>query len=67
CQYFAYIEIWDLQEQQIFNEDRNVSLLWKAYEQVHLKNPKLAMNRVTHESQIFSVLHDLFSPKKLRD
>ena len=63
CQYFAYVEIWDLDEAKIFNEERNITLLWRTYEEAMAQNRNLAMSRITHESQIFPVLKDLFAKK----
>ena len=59
CQYFAYVEVYDPRQEEIFLSSLNVSELWKDYATV--TRPNFAMKRVFSKSDVFPVLHQLFA------
>jgi uncharacterized sporulation protein YeaH/YhbH (DUF444 family) len=59
CQYFAYVEVYDPRQEEIFLSNLNVSELWKDYATVI--RPNFAMKRVFSKSDVFPVLHQLFA------
>jgi len=61
CQYFAYIEVYDPRQAEIFLSSLNVSDLWKDYESVAGGRPNFAMKRVFNKGDVFPVFHQLFS------
>jgi hypothetical protein len=61
CQYFAYIEVYDPRQAEIFLSSLNVSDLWKDYESVAGGRPQFAMKRVFNKGDVFPVFHQLFS------
>jgi uncharacterized sporulation protein YeaH/YhbH (DUF444 family) len=61
CQYFAYIEVYDPRQAEIFLSSLNVSDLWKDYESVAGGRPQFAMKRVFNKGDVFPVFHQLFA------
>jgi uncharacterized sporulation protein YeaH/YhbH (DUF444 family) len=61
CQYFAYVEVYDSRQTEIFLSNLNVSELWKDYESVSGGHRNFAMKRVFSKSDVFPVFHQLFS------
>jgi len=61
CQYFAYIEVYDPRQAEIFLSSLNVSDLWKDYESVASGRPQFAMKRVFNKGDVFPVFHQLFA------
>ena len=61
CQYFAYVEVYDPRQEEIFLSSLNVSELWKDYASVAPPRPNFAMKRVFSKSDVFPVLHQLFA------
>jgi hypothetical protein len=61
CQYFAYVEVYDPRQAEIFLSSLNVSDLWKDYETVAKAHPNFAMKRVFNKADVFPVFHQLFS------
>ena len=59
CQYFAYVEVYDPRQEEIFLSSLNVSELWRDYASV--TRPNFAMKRVFSKSDVFPVLHQLFA------
>ncbi|WP_454851171.1 YeaH/YhbH family protein [Rhizobium binxianense] len=59
CQYFAYIEVG---EEGGFAS--TPSSLWSLYEGVRSSSVPLAMRKVRHKGEIFSVFHDLFQKRQ---
>jgi hypothetical protein len=59
CQYFAYVEVYDPRQEEIFLSSLNVSELWRDYATV--ARPNFAMKRVFGKSDVFPVLHQLFA------
>jgi len=64
CQYFAYVEVWDSHEAEMFPDDSNVTRLWQTYEEVRQSHKNFAVKKVTKAADIFPVLHDLFARTK---
>lgn len=64
CQYFAYVEVWDTHEAEMFPDDSNVTRLWQTYEAVRDSHQNFAVKKVTGPEDIFPVLHDLFAKDK---
>lgn len=64
-QYYAYIEILDEREFDIFQDARSGAALWRAYRDIadHWRN--FAMKRIAKHSDIYPVFRELFAPKKL--
>lgn len=67
CQYFAYVEIWDRVEAEIFQDDKNTTRLWQAYDDVRSRHKNLAIRRVTRAGDVFPVMHDLFTQGATED
>jgi uncharacterized protein len=59
-QYYAYIEILDEREMEVFSSEEAGAELWRAYRTVaeHWKN--FATKRIAKPSDIFPVFHELF-------
>lgn len=64
-QYYAYIEILDEREFDIFQDARSGAALWRAYRQVADERSNFAMKRIARHSDIYPVFRELFSAKKL--
>jgi uncharacterized sporulation protein YeaH/YhbH (DUF444 family) len=60
-QYFAYIEVYDARQAEIFLSNQNVSDLWKDYEKAAGAHPNFAMKRVFSKADVFPVFHQLFA------
>ena len=60
CQYFAYVEVHDRHQAEIFLSSQNVSDLWKSYATVPA-SPYFQMRRVFSKADVFPVFHQLFS------
>ncbi len=61
CQYFAYLEVWDTHEAEMFPDDSNITRLWQVYDNIRLSHKNFALKKVTRAADIFPVLHDLFA------
>lgn len=61
CQYYAYVEIIDEREREIFRTTDNGTSLWKAYRVVGLKWPNFQMTRIAKPADIYPVFHKLFA------
>ncbi|WP_417815503.1 YeaH/YhbH family protein [Thalassospira alkalitolerans] len=64
CQYYAYIEITDEREAEIFSSTEGETALWKAYAPVARTNPRFALKRVTKAADIFPVFRELFAKNR---
>ena len=64
CQYYAYIEITDEREAEIFAAAEGETALWKAYAPLASHNPHFALKRVTKASDIFPVFRELFAKNR---
>lgn len=64
CQYFAYVEVYDRRQAEIFHSSLNVSELWKDYQSVQEAHPNFAMKRVFSKADVFPVFHQLFAKNR---
>jgi uncharacterized sporulation protein YeaH/YhbH (DUF444 family) len=64
CQYFAYVEVHDQRQAEIFMSNQNVSDLWKDYASC-APRPNFAMKRVFSKSDVFPVFHQLFAKSRM--
>jgi uncharacterized sporulation protein YeaH/YhbH (DUF444 family) len=61
CQYYAYVEIIDERERDIFRTTDNGTSLWRAYRLVGQKWPNFQMTRIAKPADIYPVFHKLFA------
>ncbi|PWJ73170.1 hypothetical protein C7441_1282 [Pseudaminobacter salicylatoxidans] len=61
CQYFAYVEIIDARERDIFHATENGTPLWKAYRTVSDRDSRLQMVRLAAPEDIYPVFRHLFA------
>ncbi|TWG93041.1 hypothetical protein L598_004500000210 [Mesorhizobium sp. J18] len=61
CQYYAYVEIIDERETEIFGATDNGTSLWRAYRTVEDKWPNFQMTRIARPSDIYPVFRKLFA------
>jgi len=61
CQYYAYIEIIDERESEIFGATENGTSLWRAYRMVGEHWPNFQMARIARPSDIYPVFRQLFA------
>lgn len=61
CQYYAYVEIIDERERDIFRTTDNGTSLWKAYRVVADRWPNFQMTRIAKPSDIYPVFRQLFA------
>lgn len=69
CQYYAYVEIIDERESEIFGSTDNGTSLWRAYRTVDSAVPNFQMTRVARPADIYPVFRKLFArhqPVQLR-
>ncbi len=60
CQYYAYIEILDEREMEVFASDDSGAELWRAYRTVAEDWNNFATKRIAKPADIFPVFHELF-------
>jgi uncharacterized sporulation protein YeaH/YhbH (DUF444 family) len=61
CQYYAYVEIIDERESEIFGTTDNGTSLWRAYRTVDGAIPNFQMMRISKPADIYPVFHRLFA------
>jgi uncharacterized protein len=61
CQYYAYVEIIDERETEIFGSTDNGTSLWRAYRTVGEKWPNFQMTRIARPADIYPVFRKLFA------
>lgn len=61
CQYYAYVEIIDERETEIFGTTDNGTSLWRAYRTVDGAVPNFQMTRISRPADIYPVFRKLFS------
>jgi uncharacterized sporulation protein YeaH/YhbH (DUF444 family) len=61
CQYYAYVEIIDERESDIFGATDNGTSLWRAYRTVLGKMPNFQMTRISKPADIYPVFRKLFA------
>lgn len=69
CQYFAYVEIIDERESEIFGSTDNGTSLWRVYRTVKGRWPNFDMSRIAKAADIYPVFRQLFTkqPATQRD
>jgi uncharacterized sporulation protein YeaH/YhbH (DUF444 family) len=60
CQYYAYIEILDEREMEVFASEDSGAELWRAYRTVAEQWQNFATKRIAKPADIFPVFHELF-------
>ncbi len=60
-QYYAYIEILDEREMEVFADEEAGAELWRAYRTVRKDWPNFATKRISRPQDIFPVFRELFS------
>ncbi len=60
CQYYAYIEILDEREMEVFASEDSGAELWRAYRTVADVWPNFATKRISKPADIFPVFRELF-------
>ena len=61
CQYYAYVEIIDERESEMFRHADNGTSLWNAYRSVSAEWPNFEMTRIAKPADIYPVFHELFA------
>ena len=61
CQYYAYVEILDEREADIFSGTDNGTALWRSYEEAGRHWPNFQMKRIARPSDIYPVFRELFA------
>jgi uncharacterized sporulation protein YeaH/YhbH (DUF444 family) len=60
CQYYAYIEILDEREMEVFSSEDSGAELWRAYRTVADEWKNFATKRISKPADIFPVFRELF-------
>jgi hypothetical protein len=60
CQYYAYIEILDEREMEVFASEDSGAELWRAYRMVAEGWPNFATKRISKPAEIFPVFREFF-------
>ncbi len=63
CRYYAYIEILDEREMEVFSDEDTGAELWRAYRSLKAGWRHFAMKRLARPDDVFPVFRDLFAPK----
>jgi uncharacterized protein len=61
CQYYAYIEILDEREMEVFSSEESGAELWRAYRTVAKGWKNFATKRIAKPADIFPVFRELFA------
>ena len=61
CQYYAYVEILDERESDIFQHEGSGTSLWRAYKAVNDRWSNFQMKRIARPGDIYPVFRELFS------
>ena len=61
CQYYAYIEILDEREMEVFSSEESGAELWRAYRTVAKQWKNFATKRIAKPQDIFPVFRELFA------
>ena len=64
CQYYAYVEIIDERESEIFGATDNGTALWRAYRAVESRIANFQMTRIARPADIYPVFRKLFARHK---
>jgi len=60
CQYYAYVEILDEREYELFGNPDMGAQLWRAYKEVKADWRNFAMKRIARPADIYPVFRELF-------
>lgn len=63
CQYFAYVEILDEREMEIFGTSQQGAELWRAYSQAGAQWSNFATKRIAGRGDIYPVFRELFAKR----
>jgi hypothetical protein len=63
CQYYAYIEILDEREMEVFADEEAGAELWRSYRTVQKAWDNFATKRIAKPADIFPVFRELFARK----
>ncbi|MFQ5467306.1 MAG: YeaH/YhbH family protein [Kiloniellaceae bacterium] len=63
CQYYAYVEILDEREADIFKGSDNGTALWRAYQEVGSDWSNFQMKRIARPGDIYPVFRELFAKR----
>ncbi len=61
CQYYAYVEILDERESELFKDETRGAELWRSYLDVKQAWSNFAMKRICRPADIYPVFRELFS------
>jgi uncharacterized sporulation protein YeaH/YhbH (DUF444 family) len=61
CQYYAYVEILDQREFQIFGGSNNGKELWRGYQPLEVGWPNFSMKHIAEPGHIYPVFRELFA------
>ena len=61
CQYYAYVEILDEREVELFRNAEAGAALWRSYRKVGENWPNFAMKRIAKPGDIYPVFRELFA------
>ena len=61
CQYYAYVEILDEREADIFKSTDNGTALWRAYQEAGRSWDNFQMKRIARPGDIYPVFRELFA------
>ncbi len=64
CQYYAYVEILDERELQLFQTSANGKPLWRGYQSLLETWPNFAMKRIANPGDIYPVFRELFAKQE---
>lgn len=64
CQYYAYVEILDEREIDVFRNATHGAALWNAYSTVRESWPNFAMKRIAQPGDIYPVFRELFAKQE---
>ncbi|MFQ5774634.1 MAG: YeaH/YhbH family protein [Kiloniellaceae bacterium] len=67
CQYYAYVEILDEREADIFKAADNGTALWRAYQKAGEAWPNFQMRRIARPGDIYPVFRELFAKQPKDD
>jgi hypothetical protein len=67
CQYYAYVEIIDERERDIFGTTKNGTSLWRAYSSVTENWPNFQMTRIAKAADIYPVFRQLFTRQAMEE
>ena len=65
CQYYAYVEILDEREFELFGNPEAGAALWRSYRELAAEKKNFAMKRVPKPGDISPVFRELFLPQNV--